>query len=142
MHELEMLDYICKIVPDVGLVKAYIVEYLPTITKWYNDPAKWNFVESNCFEEYVYNYISERMGIIWSEYEMSTVNFQCNYCGMSIVEPSRFNDLIHAYHFSPEHLLWLIGLCSKYEAYEQVAILEQRIAEIGGCKSLTDRFQL
>ena len=142
MHELEMLDYICKIVPDVGLVKAYIIEYLPIITRWYNDPAKWDFVECNCFEEYVYNYISEQMRMIWSKYEMSTVNFQCNYCGMSIVEPSRLNTLIHAYHFSSEHLLWLIGVCSKYGAYEQVAILEQRIAEIGGCKSLTDRFQL
>lgn len=142
MHELEMLDYICKIVPDVGLVKAYIVEYLPTITRWYNDPAKWDFVEGNCFEDYVYNYISEQMRIIWPKYEINDVNFQCNYRGMIIAEPSRLNTLIHAYHFSPEHLLWLIGVCSKYEAYEQVAILEQRIAEIGGCKSLTDRFQI
>ena len=142
MHELEMLDYICKIVPDVGLVKAYIIEYLPTITRWYNDPAKWDFVEGNCFEEYVYNYISEQMRIIWSKYEIDDVNCQGNQRGMIIAEPSRLHTLIHAYHFSPEHLVWLIGVCSKYEAYEQVAILEQRIAEIGGCKSLTDRFQL
>ena len=134
MHELEMLDYICKIVPDVGLIKAYVTEHLIAITKWYNNPSQWHY---ESFEEHIYFYICYQMRLITTKRTIFGVLYS-----MSIVEPSRLNTLIHAYRFSPEHLLWLIGLCSKYEAYEQIAILEQRIAEIGGCKSLTDRFQL
>ena len=134
MHELEMLDYICKIVPDVGLVKAYVTEHLITITKWYNDPSQWHY---ESFEEHIYFYICYQMRLIVTKRTIFGVLYL-----MSIAEPSRLYTLIHAYHFSPEHLLWLLGMCSKYEAYEQVAILEQRIAEIGGCKSLTDRFQI
>lgn len=134
MHELEMLDYLCKIIPDVGLVKAYVTEYLIAITKWYNDPSQW-YYES--FEEHIYFYICYQMGLITTKRTIFGVLYS-----MSIVEPSRLHTLIHAYHFSPEHLLWLIGVCNKYEAYEQVAILEQRIAEIGGCKPITDRFNL
>lgn len=134
MHELEMLDYICKIVPDVRLVKAYITEHLIAITKWYNDPSQWHY---ESFEEHIYFYICYQMRLIVTKRTIFGVLYS-----MSIAEPPRLYTLIHAYHFSPEHLLWLLGMCSKYEAYEQVAILEQRIAEIGGCKSLTDRFQL
>lgn len=135
MHELEMLDYLCKIVPDVGLIKAYIIEYLSTITMWYNNnPSEWNY---SSFKEYIYFYICCQMRLIIAKETIFGTK-----SSLSIVEPSRLNTLIHAYHFSPEHLLWLIEVCNKYEAYEQVAILEQRIAEIGGCKSLTDRFQL
>ena len=54
MHELEMLDYICKIVPDIGLVKAYVIEHLGAITKWYNDPSQWHY---ESFEEHIYFYI-------------------------------------------------------------------------------------
>lgn len=135
MHELEMLDYICKIIPDVGLVKAYIIEYLSTITMWYNNnPSEYNY---SSFNEYIYCYICCQMRLIIARETIFGTK-----SSLSIVEPSRLHTLIHAYHFSPEHLLWLLGMCSKCEAYEQVAILEQRIAEIGGCKSLTDRFNL
>lgn len=148
MHELEMLDYICKIIPDVGLVKVELVNHLKQITQLYNNPSQYTYInrkfeDCNSFEEYIYYYISVCLTIInirVTGARMKTI-FGTTY-KVFIAESSRFNALIHAYNLSPEHLLWLIGVCSKYEAYEQVAILEQRIAEIGGCKPIIDRFNL
>lgn len=148
MHELEMLDYICKIVPDIVLVKVELVNHLKQITQLYNNPSQYTYIsgkseDCNSFEEYIYHYISVRLTIINIRVRATRAKtiFGTTY-EVFIAEPSRFNTLIHTYNLSSEHLLWLIGVCNKYEAYEQVAILEQRIAEIGGCKSLTDRFQL
>ena len=148
MHELEMLDYLCKIVPDIVLLKVELVNHLKQITYLYNNPSQYTYVKGkfencNSFEEYIYHYISFRLTIINIKARATRAKtiFGKTY-EVSIAEPSRFNTLIHTYNLSSEHLLWLIEVCNKYEAYEQVAILEQRIAEIGGCKSLTDRFQL
>ena len=148
MHELEMLDYICKIVPDITLVKVELVYCLKQITQLYNNPSQYTYIhdkfgDCNSFEEYIYHFISVRLTIINIKGRALGVKtiFETTHEAF-IAEPSRFNTLIHAYHFSPEYLLWLIRVCSKHEAYEQVAILEQRIAEIGCYKSLTDRFQL
>lgn len=148
MHELEMLDYLCKIVPDIVLLKVELTNHLKQFTLLYNNPSQYTYIKGkfedcNSFEEYIYLYISFRLTIINIKARATRAKtiFGKTY-EVFIAEPSRFNTLIHAYNLSSEHLLWLIGVCNKYEAYEQVAILEQRIAEIGGCKPITDRFNL
>lgn len=138
MHETEMLDYICKIVPDREIIATRIYNYLPILPNLYIDyiQSANQKITINSFEEYIYYYVSSTTGLIKGLYDYVVEKEKF------VTPPSRFNTLIHAYNLSPEHLLWLIGVCNKYEAYEQVAILEQRIAEIGGCKPIIDRFQI